>query len=216
MIGMRCVIGAAVLLLSACAHRPVEPRHIELYDAFQKYCVVTGGRYDAVAEAATADGFAHLQTVVQGLFDVKSTTWQKGKNRIVIGPVTRYRIGSDGNAVLVPYDPPQTIADGCSVIIAADRDDSRASFAGWAGVRPLKQENPTRWGDQYNDKYRFRLANHDHVAVDDRGTADALKAGGYWALLVYRRDHEYGAMLTHYYVPDTGSPIRHDAGGLAQ
>jgi hypothetical protein len=199
----------SVLLLAGCAHQPmkvVEAPKTKLYDMFQKYCVATGGRFDAVNTAATADGFVHHQG--QGVMaqilhiGVGSVSWQKGKDVVSIGPLHNDRIGADGKRTEVPYDPPGAKAEYCSIRIQAERDDSQGLIAKWAGVPVQHSPRAAEVGDEISDRYGFRIENGMHVATNnyfDR-SANAAMAGT-WSAFLYKRGTEYDASLYHIYVP---------------
>jgi hypothetical protein len=186
------------LLLAGCAHKP--PPYTPLYDAFQKYCVATGGQFEAVNKAATADGFKLLGEPVYSPFKIDSRSWQRGRDHISIGPLHRRKANADGNSELVAYDPPGTIAEHCTVTMTSEREESQASFAKWGVVPFARPGILEKTGDDINDSYSFRIENGKHLPVG-RDLVAAVNAGGYWQTTYWKRGKEYGAWLHHFYLP---------------
>lgn len=191
------------LLLSGCAHK-APPPPTPLFDAFQKYCVATEGRWEAVDKAATADGFRRNGEPVFSPFPIDSTTWQLHKSVIVVGPASMSRAGPDGNMHRVEWYPPGSKAETCGIRIVSDTDNSQAAIAKWTGVPTDKQfQDPKKWGDSLNDKYTFRLEHGRHVAAA-QGSPDyieAVKNGGTWWVLFYRRGSETGVSIRRHFMP---------------
>lgn len=187
----------ALAFAAGCAHQPPEPT--PLYDAFAKYCVATGARTDAVEKAVTADGGV-LQDVHVEIVKIESTTWKLGNILVVAGPARVLRQGPDGKPVLAELAPPGSKADNCGIRTLSENDASRAPIAQWAGVPPLVTDDAKRFGDDLNDKYYFRIAEGRHVPEGDRVTA--VKSGGAWFVLYWRRGKDTGVTLRHYYMPD--------------
>jgi len=193
------------LLLAGCAHQPAkltEAPKTKLYEMFQKYCVATGGQFDAVDKAAATDGFVN-RTPLENLLHIESTTWVKGRDHITVGPGHRVKLGADGTDQPWPYDPPQTKADGCYVTLRADHDDSQALIAKWAGVPANKRPSGIKATvDPLDRSYAFRIENGKHIAVRYDEQPSAIKSGGYWDLQFYVRDNDYTVGGHHYYLPE--------------
>jgi hypothetical protein len=207
----RLVTLSALVLLSACARAPAPPPPLpqqpNLFALFQKYCLATGGRYDAVDKAATADGYANLKdkAVLANILHIDSTTWQKKRDIISVGPLHNIRTTPDGKAETIAWDPPDAKAESCHVEIVRQSDDSQAAFAKWAGVPVWHSPRAADVGDEISDFYHFRIENGKHVPeTGSIHSADTLRAGT-WAATLFKRGTEYSMSLRHYYVPQTAS-----------
>ncbi len=185
------------LLLAGCAHTPPPPT--PLFDAFQKYCIATGGETEAVDKAATADGFKRVRpSVVPVMFE--STSWNLGTTNISVGPTVTLRADGNGEMHPVPLEPAGSKMDFCLVKIVDEHDMSQAVAAKWAGVPAIFEPNPLRYGDSINDKYSFRIENGRHVTLglSAQERLDAVKNGGVWGMHFYRRGKETGMSFSHH------------------
>lgn len=192
----------AGVLLSGCAHQPPPGPPTTLFAMFQKYCLATGGQYEAVDQALTADGFKKdKKGPMAEIMQIKSISWRKGKDSVGIGPGSRYVDDGNGKMVLKPYEPATAKVEDCGVTIERETDDSQAAFARWAAV-PAKR-NPAlakSIGEQFRDDYNYQIVDGKHVPFVGDWNETAAYAGT-WRALVYKRDTEYGVSMSHIYVP---------------
>jgi hypothetical protein len=170
---------------------------------FQKYCLATGGQYEAVDQALKADGFKKdKHGPMAEITQIQSISWRKEKDSVGIGPGRRYVDDGNGKMVLKPYPAGAKVED-CGVTIERDTDDSQAAFARWAAVPAQRDAALAKLiGEQFRDVYNFQIVDGKHVRSVGFGQWDEKAAlAGSWGVLVYKRDTEYGVSMSHIYVP---------------